>query len=330
MTKTILITGIRGLIGSNFAKWVLTHKPEYRIVGIDNGYGGLDENMISDPRVHYERVDIVTDDYLLRKVFIQYEPEYVFHFAAYAPEGLSPWIRKFIYENIVVGTANIVNNCIKSKSKIIFTSSMAVYGAGEPPFSEWDDCNPIDPYGNAKLTAERDLLMACRQFDLEIAILRPHNVYGPGQNIYDPNRNVLGIWMYKMMSHQPMLVYGDGLQRRSFTYVEDILEPIWNAAELKHSDFPINLGWTPDISIKEAAALVQKLGIEAGLNPEIVFTESRYEVKRAFTTGHRAIELLGFPVNSTPLEEGLRKMWKWVQCNYSDCTPLAKAPQREI
>ena len=82
----------------------------------------------------------------------------MFHFAAYAAEGLSPFIRRFNYTNNLVATANVVNMCIKyNVQRLVFTSSMAVYGIGTPPFDETHAPNPTDPYGVAKYACEMDI-----------------------------------------------------------------------------------------------------------------------------------------------------------------------------
>src|SRR5690606_11980832 len=137
--------------------------------------------------VSFYQNDLAKDD--ITKVFELYNIEYVYHFAAYAAEGLSPFIRQYNYTNNLVSTANIVNKCIEfSVKRLIFTSSMAVYGAGNPPFNESDATAPIDPYGVAKLACEMDIRIAGDQHGLDWCIIRPHNVYGDNQNIWDRYR----------------------------------------------------------------------------------------------------------------------------------------------
>ena len=125
--------------------------------------------------------------------------DYVFHFAAYAAEGLSPFIRGYNYDNNLKATARIVNNCIKHDVKrLVFTSTLAVYGHGSGGiFDEDQQQAPIDPYGVAKYACEMDIQIANEQHGLDYCIIRPHNVYGIKQNIWDKYRNVLGIWMFQ-------------------------------------------------------------------------------------------------------------------------------------
>ena len=194
MNKTILITGVAGLLGSRLADWIIKNKPGYKVVGIDDLSGGYKENV--NPEVEFWQMDLV--NHPIENCFEVHKPDYVFHFAAYAAEGLSPFIRTYNYKNNLVATARIVNECIKHDvERLVFTSTMAVYGFGEGGiFHEDMRRAPIDPYGVAKAACEHDIEIANEQHGLDYCIIRPHNVYGANQNIWDKYRNVLGIWMY--------------------------------------------------------------------------------------------------------------------------------------
>ena len=147
----ILITGVAGLLGSRLADWILENTND-EVIGIDDISGGYEDNVHEDVILYKE--DLSTDD--ISEIFEHHNPDIVYHLAAYAAEGLSPFIRKFNYSNNLVSTASIINECIKTYSvkRLVFTSSMAVYGHGEPPFTEEDLPLPIDPYGIAKYGAE--------------------------------------------------------------------------------------------------------------------------------------------------------------------------------
>ena len=176
MQKTILITGVAGLLGSRLADWIIENKPEYKVIGIDDLSGGYKENIHSEVTLY--QVNLVSDK--INHIFETYKPEYVFHFAAYAAEGLSPFIRTYNYDNNLKATAVIVNECIKHDVKrLIFTSTLAVYGHGYGGiFDEAQTPKPIDPYGVAKYACEMDIQIAGEQHDLDWCIIRPHNVYG--------------------------------------------------------------------------------------------------------------------------------------------------------
>ncbi len=251
--KTVLITGIAGLLGSRLADWIVENHPEYDIIGIDDLSGGYEENI--NHKVTFYNINLNNSNEL-KSIFKKHQPTHVFHFAAYAAEGLSPFIRTFNYQNNLVATANVVNECIRHDVKrLVFTSTMAVYGHGEGGiFHEDMRRNPIDPYGVAKAACERDIEIANEQHGLDYCIIRPHNVYGAKQNIWDKYRNVLGIWMYYHMEGKPITIFGDGTQQRAFSYIDDSLEPLFNAAvEPKASKQIINLGGIHEYTINEAA-----------------------------------------------------------------------------
>jgi UDP-glucose 4-epimerase len=245
------------------------------------------------------------------EVFSNCKPDYVFHLAAYAAEGLSPFIRMFNYENNLKATASIVNQCIKHDVKrLVFTSTLAVYGHGYGGvFDEKQLPKPIDPYGVAKYGCEMDIQIANEQHGLDYCIIRPHNVYGIKQNIWDKYRNVLGIWMYQHMNGEPFTIFGDGEQTRAFSYVDDSLAPLWNAAVKKEASCEIiNLGGIKETSINDAASILQ--GVIGG--GDIVNLEARHEVKHSIPTFQKSVDILGFE-HRTDLEDGLRIMWEWAK-----------------
>ncbi|MEC7987770.1 MAG: NAD-dependent epimerase/dehydratase family protein [Myxococcota bacterium] len=307
MSETVLITGIAGLMGSRMGDWLLENKPDLTIVGIDDLSGGYANN-ISSGVIFYEGNIL---DPILADIFNRHKPTYVYHFAAYAAEGLSPFIRKFNYQNNLVATANINTECKKHKvTRLVFTSSLAVYGHGEGGlFDEEQTPKPIDPYGVAKFACEMDIQIAGEQHGLDWCILRPHNVYGIKQNIWDRYRNVLGIWMYQALNHQPLTIFGDGLQTRAFSYIDDILEPMWNAAVSdKASGQIINLGGIQEHSILESC---QQLRAVMGIG-EIIHKEARHEVRHSIPTWQKSVSLLGFS-HKTSLKDGLSQMWEWAK-----------------
>ena len=322
----VLITGVAGLMGSRLADYIVENVPGATIIGIDDLSGGFIENV--NEKVIFYKQDVsapsmVSKDgepeaYLreIDEIFEKHKPDFVFHFAAYAAECLSPFIRRYNYINNLIATANIVNCCIKYKvTRLVFTSSLAVYGHQQPPFRENDVRNPIDPYGVAKAACEQDIEIAAEQHGLDYCILRPHNVYGAKQNIWDPYRNVIGIFMYKVLKGDPITVYGDGRQKRAFSCIDDSLEPMWRAAWKKEASKQIiNLGGIHEYSINELAYAVldtaHGLGIDVK-DSSIIHLPARHEVKYAFSTYHKSQEILGFE-HKTDLHEGVKKMWEWV------------------
>ena len=303
--KKILITGVAGLLGSRLADWII-EKTDHKIIGIDNLSGGFVENI--NEKVHFYRLDLAHDD--ISKVFEKHRPDIVYHFAAYAAEGLSPFVRKFNYENNLIASINLINNSIKyDVDRFVFASSMSVYGDSHtPPFNEEMQQAPIDPYGVAKYSVEQDLKIAYDQHGLKYTIIRPHNFYGINQNIWDKYRNVLGIWMYQILNGQPPTIFGDGTQTRAFSYVDDSLSPFWNASQRDECiDQIINLGGIEETTIREACDMLVRV---SGTELVPVHLEKRHEVKHAWSTWQKSEELLGFK-HTVCLEEGLTRMWNW-------------------
>ena len=303
----VLITGVAGLLGSRLADWIIENKPKVEIIGIDNLSGGYIENV--HPNVKFFNIDCKSDE--LSEIFKTFKPDFVYHLAAYAAEGLSPFIRKYNYENNLVATANVINECIKHDVKrLVFTSTLAIYGHGYGGvFDENQIPKPIDPYGVAKYGCEMDIQIAGEQHGLDWCIIRPHNVYGIKQNIWDKYRNVLGILMYQHMIGKPMTIFGDGEQTRAFSFIDDSLEPLWNAAvRPEASKEIINLGGVEEISIKDVSKILREV-IGGG---DIVHLEGRHEVKHSIPTFQKSVDILGFK-HETSLKEGLTKMWDWAQ-----------------
>lgn len=306
----ILITGVAGFIGSRLAEWIARYGCGVEIVGIDDLSCGYRENI--PPDVKFHRMRLGDADPELREVWGD-GFDFVFHLAAYAAEGLSPFIRRFNYHNNLLATTELVNLAIeKPPQRFVFTSSMAVYGQGRPPFAETDPCEPIDPYGIAKRACELDIMAAGRQHGLSWTIIRPHNVYGGQQSIWQRYRNVLGVWMERLLTDQPLRVYGDGLQQRAFSFIDDCLPALWAAATSAEAAAKvINLGGLRPTRIIDAARLL----ISIAGRGEIAHSEPRHEVKEAWCTGQASMDLLGY-ADLTPLEVGLASMWSWAQCEW--------------
>ena len=315
MNKTVLITGVAGLLGSRLADWIIETQPDVTVVGVDDLSGGFEENI--HPKVKFWQMNLI--EHPIENIFESYDIDYVFHFAAYAAEGLSPFIRTYNYDNNLKSTARLVNECIKNDVKrLVFTSTLAVYGHGYGGiFDESQQQAPIDPYGVAKYACEMDIQIAGEQHGLDWCIIRPHNVYGIKQNIWDKYRNVLGIWMYQYLNGMDITVFGDGEQTRAFSYIDDSLKPLWNAAiKPEASKEIINLGGIEEISINKAAeTLVDILQKEEGIDDfkiPIRYLEARHEVKHSIPTYQKSINILGFE-HKTDLKAGLTEMWEWAK-----------------
>jgi UDP-glucose 4-epimerase len=301
----ILVTGGAGFMGSWLVDELINR--EFEVISVDNLLGGNLKNV--NPKCKFIEMD-VRDRRKVEKICE--DVEVIFHLAAYAAEGQSLFSPIQINDINITSMNNLlvaaINNNIK---KIIFTSSMAVYGNQGPPFSEDMIRKPVDPYGCGKAYCERMLEIFSDNFGLNYTIIRPQNVYGPRQNIHDPYRNVLMIWMNRIMRGKPPLIYGDGEQMRAFSYIEDIIPPLANTISLKRTDREIiNLGSDEVITINQACQIILE-AMNSDLKP--IHVEDRPgEVKRAYCNINKAKKLLNLKIRHD-LNEGVEKMVKWAK-----------------
>ena len=227
MSKS-LVTGGAGFIGAHVVNHLI--KMGHEVIVLDDLSGGFEDN-INSAAIFVK--GSVTDHELLKELFEKHKFDYVYHLAAYAAEGLSHFIRRFNYNNNLIGSINLINESIRHKVKcFVFTSSIAVYGAGQLPMKESLIPQPEDPYGVSKYAVELDLKTAHEMFGLNYVIFRPHNVYGEYQNIGDRYRNVIGIFMNQLMKGMPLTVFGDGTQTRAFSYIDDVAPYIANCVNI--------------------------------------------------------------------------------------------------
>jgi UDP-glucose 4-epimerase len=253
----------------------------------------------------------VNDTSRLENLFEQKAFDYVYHLAAYAAEGLSHFIRGFNYRNNLLGSVNLINASVRHNIDcFVFVSSIAVYGAAPLPFTEKTPPSPEDPYGIAKLAVEQDLRAASRMFGLRHIIFRPHNVYGERQNLSDPFRNVIGIFMRQVLRGESCTIFGDGSQTRAFSYVGDIAPVIARATRVAGANGHIfNIGADRPYRVDAVAQMVQDaLGIRSGT----LRLDGRDEVAHAYCSHARLREVFGIG-QSTPIEEGIRRMADWAQ-----------------
>ena len=302
----IFVTGCAGLLGANYTRHLLANGHE--VIGIDDLSGGYKAFVTKGEKFSFVKLNLERRKKIV-ELFEEHKPEVLVHFAAYAAEGLSPFIRNYNYRNNLICSANLINECIKHDTKFIFTSSMAVYGEQEPPFTEDKRPQPIDPYGIAKYAVECDLKLAHEQFGLRYNIVRPHNVLGIYQNIWDKYRNVIGIFIRKTLNGQPILVYGDGEQTRAFSDIKYYMEP-FDRLLTEYDGETFNIGADKHFTLNEVADAVQKVGKKYGYEVPIEHGEPRHEVKHAYCDHTKAKSMLQFS-DGTNLEELIESMFVW-------------------
>lgn len=301
-----LVTGGAGFMGSHVARECLTLGHD--VVVLDDLSGGFVENVPAG--VELVEGD-VSDPGAVEDLFSKFDFDFVYHLAAYAAEGLSHFIRNFNYSNNIIGSVNLINASVNSGVRcFVFTSSIAVYGAGQVPMREEMTPRPEDPYGIAKYAVEMDLEAAHGMFGLDHVIFRPHNVYGEGQNIADRYRNVIGIFMNQIMRGEAMTIFGDGEQTRAFSYIGDIAPVIARSVDVEAAfNNVFNVGADTPYSVNELARTIARtFGVEA----DIVHLPARNEVVDAYSSHDRVREVFG-ELPTTILEEGIARMAAWAK-----------------
>lgn len=306
MKKRIFITGVAGFLGSHLAQTFIDQG--YTVLGIDNLSGGYERNIPANTEFrNVDCNDVAAYQDMLRDV------EVVYHCAALAYEGLSVFSPHLVNRNIVTATTGVLSASIaKGVKRFVFSSSMARYGENVPPFTEDMVPNPIDPYGIAKYASELLVRNLCQVHEVEFNIAVPHNIIGPKQNFTDPYRNVASIFINRMLRGKQPIIYGDGKQKRCFSYVEDCigsLVKLGTDPNVKNEVF--NIG--PDeevITILELAQTIAEL-LDFPLDP--IFVPGRpQEVKFATCSSDKARAQLGYRTQYS-LREGLKKMIEYIQ-----------------
>jgi UDP-glucose 4-epimerase len=305
---SVLVTGGAGFIGSHVARHLVDAGQD--VVVLDDLSGGYEENV--PPGANLVAGSVV-DPELVEELFREHEFSHVFHLAAYAAEGLSHFIRRFNYTNNVLGSVNLLNSALRAETveRFVFTSSIAVYGAAQTPMTEDTVPEPEDPYGIGKYAVELDLRAAQRMFGLDYTIFRPHNVYGEQQNVADPYRNVIGIFINQLLSDRPLTIFGDGLQTRAFTHIDDVAPVIARSIEVPQSANEVfNVGADTPHTVLDLAHTVARAFDVA--DPEIDFLPAREEVVHAFSDHAKLHRVFG-QEPTVSLEEGLRRMADWAR-----------------
>ena len=307
-TTKVLITGIGGLLGSTFARYLI-NKGGYEVIGIDNMIGGVEGNV--PERATYIEGDI-TDTKLLTELCEGVDT--VFHTAALPYEGLSVFSPAITVNSIVSGTVSVASACLANNVRLLINcSSMARYGDQLPPFTEDMQRKPVDPYGLAKAQAEEHLEMLHDIHGLNFVTVVPHNVIGVGQRYYDPFRNVVGIMINRALQGKPIVIYGDGEQKRSFSDVYDCIEAVYKMmiTDRDISRQAYNIG--PDdneISIKQ---LAYKVGHYASIYPSFNhFPDRPREVKNAFCSSDKIRREFNYNA-SISLDKTLESMVAWIK-----------------
>lgn len=303
----VLATGGAGFIGSHLVDRLVD---EHEVYVIDDLSGGYKRNL--NPKIKdFYQLDLRSASgtkMLIEKI----KPEVIYHLAANAAENKAQFspidVTSRNWNTFINVLTTAINNGLK---RFVFTSSIAVYGDLEPPFSEDDRPEPEDLYGITKYAIEMSLKVMSEVHDFEYVIVRPHNVYGPRQNMSDPYRNVVTIFMNALLKGERYFIYGDGKQERCFSYIDEVADSIYRAGVYDGvSDGVFNVGADRSYTLNELSDTIQKVsGVK--IKPKRL-PDRPQEVKIA-TASHDNAEVYLDYVDETPLEVGIAKTWEYCQ-----------------
>lgn len=308
--RAVLITGGAGFIGSHLARALVRAGAQVTIVdSFIPEYGGNLANItdIADD-VNLNIAD-VRDSFSMR--YLVKDAEYLFSLAGQTSHGDS--MRDPFTDLDINARAqlSILEACRAHNAgvRIIFASTRQVYGRPQYlPVTESHPLAPVDVNGINKLAGEWFHLLYHSVYGLRAGCLRLTNTYGPAMRVKDARQTFVGIWVKRLLLEQPVLVFGDGTQRRDFTYVEDAVDALLKAAATERFyGTALNLGGMRNISLKELAELIVEIN-GSGTIEIVPFTaEARaIDIGDYWADDSRARELLGWEP-CVDLDEGLRR-----------------------
>ena len=302
----VLVTGVAGFLGSHLAEKL--SNMGHQVVGVDNMTGGYKDNIPKNIKFfEFDCCDLKKMKSVMKNI------DTVYHCAATAHEGLSVFSPYEITKNNFLASVSVFAAAVSSKVKrIIFCSSMARYGDQKTPFTEDMKPKPVDPYAISKVAAENVLINLCELNNIEWVIAVPHNIIGPRQKYDDPFRNVVSIMINRMLQKKAPIIYGDGKQKRCFSYIDDCLSCLLPMLDQKNLVKQIiNIG--PDeefVTINKVSEICSNV---TGSNLKPIYRKDRpREVKHATCSANKARKLLNYKTK-TNLYEGVLRTFEYIK-----------------
>ena len=303
----IFITGVAGFLGSHLADRMI--ELGHSVVGVDNLVGGFMENV--NPKVEFHEEDCLN---LEKMTEYMKECDVVFHGACTAHDGFSLFSPYYITQNTFEITMSVLSAAATNKvKKFVYCSSMARYGTQpQLPYKENMECFPATPYGVGKYASELVVKQVCELNGIDYTIIVPHNIIGPRQNYSDPFRNVAAIMINRMLQGNQPIIYGDGEQKRTFSFIGDCIYCLEKVIMQNNLNGEIiNIG--PDeefVTVNHLAEEIAK-NLDFDLNP-IYVKDRPNEIKNATCSSDKARKLLGYSTKTT-LSEGIKEMVDYIK-----------------
>lgn len=263
MTKTCVVSGSSGFIAHSLIREL--SKQGYDVIGVDLNIDKMNTNFLEEKyrcnaEVKFYQGDcrrLEQIDHLIERADICY------HLAAQTDVQSSIQDPFNDFDHNVLGSYNVMNSCMKHETKLVFTSSFAVYGNAKPPIPETAELNPISPYGMSKVITEQLIGMYQRSYGLDATILRLSNIYGPMDF-----KSVIYHFLVNNQDHEPIKIIGTGSNTRDYLYVQDAVNAIIEAADMHNGIF--NIGTGKQTSLTRLLSIIRDMDE----NPRMDFTSS--------------------------------------------------------
>lgn len=281
--------------------------PSTQITVLDDLSSGLSSNLSSC--VADFRLGSILDCTLLRE--LTRGADAVVHLAAIGSVPRSLESPRNSHDANITGTLNVLEVAKDVGTKqVIVASSSAVYGANPSlPKMESDWTRPLSPYGVTKLAAEAYALAYATSFDLRVLPLRFFNVYGPGQRADHAYAAVIPAFISQAIRAQPVEIYGDGLQTRDFTFVDDVNSIIAESLRIGlSSEAPVNLAFGTRYSLQDIIGIIEK---ELGVEIEVRYKPPRPSDVRNSSADNSLLRELIPGIVKTDFSAGIRKTIEW-------------------
>lgn len=285
----ILVTGQTGLLGFNLTAELAKNHKVY----------GMSRKLGYDLR----------NKEATKKAIEDVKPDIVYHLAANAAESrgqVSPidmTERNLgIFLNVLVPSINV------GVKRFIYTSSVAVYGEAEVPYAEDDIPKPKDVYGVNKLACEQILKILSKVHGFDYTIFRPHNIYGPHQDMSNPYKNVVALFMRNLIEDNEITIFGEGKMRRAFSYVDDVIEVLMESMTDKFKNQTVNVGSSIETDLMGLLTLIEEI---SGKKAKVKQLPARPQEIYNFLASHKKLNIL-YPYHETPLQEGLQRTWDFL------------------
>jgi len=306
--KKIVVTGGAGFIGSNLVRYLSADNHVIIIDDLSTGNLKNIADLVNNEKTEFIKGSI-TDLELLQKTFKNID--YIFHEAAIpsVPRSIKDPVTT---NNVSInGTLNVLLAARDCKvKKVVYASSSSVYGDTPTlPKTEEMTPNPLSPYAVSKLTAEYYCNVFTKIFHLPTVVLRYFNVYGPRQDPVSEYAAVIPKFITNIFNDTPPVIYGDGLQTRDFTFIDDVIKINILAAESNVTGI-FNVAGGKQISINELAKTIMTL---SNKNLKIEYKEARPgDIKHSLADISKAKEKFGYHPNFN-IKNGLKETIQWFQ-----------------